>query len=70
MHAVYIDPNSLLFAGDHVEVAQTRAEVHTTLDAQYADVFRQDPLYSPWNVVPALRHLLAGPHFRRATNHP
>jgi hypothetical protein len=45
-----IDPNSLLFARAHVErvheVVRTSAEALTTLDAQYADVFRQHPFPS------------------------
>src|SRR5437773_434978 len=67
IQAGYIDPNSLLFARDHVErvheVLRTKAEALTTLDAQYADVFRQHPFYPTRNLVPALRRLLAGPSF-------
>jgi hypothetical protein len=74
MQAGYVDPNNLLFARDHVEhireVARPRADALTTLDAQYADVLRQHPFYSPRDVVPALRHLLAGPDFRRVADYP
>jgi hypothetical protein len=70
----FFDPNNLLFARDHVElireVARPRADALTTLDAQYADVLRQHPFYSPRDVVPALRHLLAGPDFRRVADYP
>ena len=74
MQAGYVDPKSLLFARDRVEqvreVVRTRAEVLTTLDAQYAEVFRQHPFHPPRDLVPALRLLLAGPDFRRATDFP
>ena len=70
IQAGYIDPNSLLFARDHVErvheVVRTSAEALTTLDAQYADVFRQHPFHRPPDLVPALRRLLAGPGFKQA----
>ena len=72
MQAGYIDPNSLLFARDHVErvheVLRTSAEALTTLDAQYADVFRQHPFRPPRDLLPALRRMLAGPSFKRATD--
>ena len=70
MQAGYVDPNSLMFARNHVErvheVLQTRAEALTTLDAQYTDVFRQHPFHPPGDLVPALRRLLAGPSFKQA----
>jgi hypothetical protein len=63
-----------LFARERIEqvheVAQGRAEALTTLDAQYAAVFRRHPFYQPRDLVPALRRLLAGPDFRRATDFP
>jgi RNA polymerase sigma factor (sigma-70 family) len=72
MQAGYIDPNSLLFARDHVErvheVVRTSAEALTTLDAQYADVFRQHPFHPSSDLVPALRRLLTGPGFKQATD--
>ena len=71
MQARYVDPNSLLFARDHVErvheVLRPSAEALTTLDAQYTDVFRQNPFHPPHDLVPALRRLLAGPSFKQAT---
>jgi RNA polymerase sigma factor (sigma-70 family) len=72
IQAGYIDPNSLLFARDHVErvheVVRTSAEALTTLDAQYADVFRQHPFHPSRDLVPALRRLLTGPGFKQATD--
>jgi len=72
MQAGYIDPNSLLFARDHVErvheVLRTSAEALTTLDAQYAEVFRQHPFYPTRDLVPAVKRLLAGPSFKQATD--
>jgi hypothetical protein len=74
MRAGYVDPESLLFAGDRVEqvreVVRTRAEGLTMLDAQYADVFRQHPFHPPRDLMPALRQLLAGPEFKRAADFP
>ena len=74
MQAGYVDPESLLFARERVEqvheVARTRVEALTTLDAQYAAVFRRHPFHQPRDLVLALRRLLAGPDFRRATDPP
>src|SRR5216117_1882813 len=67
MQAGYVDPESLLFARERVEqvheVARTRVEALTTLDAQYAAVFRRHPFHQPRDLVLALRRLLAGPDF-------
>ena len=72
MQAGYVDPESLLFARERIkqirEVARTGVEALTTLDAQYAAVFRRHPFHQPRDLVPALRRLLAGPDFRRATD--
>src|SRR5437867_7396645 len=74
MQAGYIDPESLLFARERIEqvheVARTRVEALTTLDAQYAAVFRGHPFHQPRDLPLALRRLLAGPDFRRATDPP
>jgi RNA polymerase sigma factor (sigma-70 family) len=72
MRAGYVDPGSLLFAREHLDqvrdVVRTKAEALTTLDAQYAEVFRQHPFYPTRDLVPALRRLLAGPSFKQATD--
>src|SRR3989475_7847697 len=72
MQAGYVDPESLLFAREHVEqvheVARARAEALTTLDAQYAAVFRRHPFHQPRDLVPALRRLLAGPDISQVTD--
>jgi hypothetical protein len=74
MQAGYVDPESLLFARERVEqvheVARARAEALTILDAQCAAVFRRHPFHPPRDLVSALRQLLAGPEFRRATDFP
>jgi hypothetical protein len=74
MQAGYVDPESLLFARERVEqvheVARARAEALTTLDAQYAAVFRRHPFYQPRDLVPALRRLLAGPDISQVTDSP
>ena len=50
MQAGYVDPESLLFARERIkqirEVARTGVEALTTLDAQYAAVFRRHPFIS------------------------
>jgi RNA polymerase sigma factor (sigma-70 family) len=72
MQAGYVDPGSLLFAREHLEqvreVVRTKAEALTTLDAQCSEVFRQHAFYPSRDLVPALRRLLAGPSFKRATD--
>jgi RNA polymerase sigma factor (sigma-70 family) len=72
MQAGYVDPGSLLFAREHLEQiregVRTKAEALTTLDAQCSEVFRQHAFYPSRDLVPALRRLLAGPSFKRATD--
>jgi len=74
IQAGYVDPEKLLFARARIEqireVARTRAADLTTLDAQYAEVFRRHPFHPSRDLVPSLRQLLAGPEFRRATGSP
>jgi len=74
MQAGYVDPESLLFARERIEqvheVARTGVEALTTLDAQYAAVFRRHPFYQPRELVPALRRLLAGPDISQVTDSP
>jgi len=70
----HVDPGNLLFAHDRVrqvrEFAPSTADALATLDARYADVFRQHPFYEPRDVVSMLRQLLATPEWRRATDLP
>jgi RNA polymerase sigma factor (sigma-70 family) len=70
MQAGYVDPDSLLFASEHLmqvrEVVRMKAESLTTLDAQYSEIFRQHPFYATRDVLPALRRLLAGQSFKQA----
>ena len=62
MQAGYVDPESLLFARERVEqvheVARTRVEALSTLDAEYAAVFRRHPFHQPRDLVVALRRLI------------
>ena len=72
MQAGYIDPTNLLFARDRIrqvrDVVPTTYEAIATLDAEYADVYRQHPFYDSPDLVPALRQLLDGHAFRQATD--
>ena len=72
MQAGYVDPKNLLFARDRIrqvrDVVPTTYEAIATLDEQYADVYRQHPFYDSPDLVPALRRLLDGHAFRRATD--
>lgn len=74
MQAGYVDPNNLLFARERIEqvheVVRTKAAELTTLEAQHAEIFRRHPFHIMRDFVPALRRLLAGPDFRRATELP
>jgi RNA polymerase sigma factor (sigma-70 family) len=70
----HVDPANLLFARDRVrqvrELAPSTADALATLDARYADVFRQHPFYESRDLVPALRRLLETPEWHRATHLP
>ena len=70
----HVDPANLLFARDRVrqvrEFAPSTADALATLDARYADVFRQHPFYEPRDLVPLLRRLLETPEWRRAADLP
>jgi hypothetical protein len=72
MQAGYVDPKNLLFARDRIrqvrDVVPTTYEAIATLDEQYADVYRQHPFYDSPDLVHALRRLLEGHAFRRATD--
>jgi RNA polymerase sigma factor (sigma-70 family) len=74
MQAGYVDPNNLLFARERIEqvheLVRTKAAELTTLEAQHAEIFRQHPFHAMRDFVPALRQLLAGADFRRATEFP
>jgi RNA polymerase sigma factor (sigma-70 family) len=70
----HVDPANLLFARNRVrqvrELAPSTADALATLDARYADVFRQHPFYESRDLVPALRRLLETPEWHRATDLP
>jgi RNA polymerase sigma factor (sigma-70 family) len=70
----HVDPANLLFARDRVhqvrEFAPSAADALATLDARYAEVFRQHPFYESRDLVPALRRLLETPEWRRAGELP
>ncbi len=72
--AGYVDPTHLLFARERLqrvrEVASMKTEALATLDDQCAEIFREHPFYESPDLVPALRRLLQGPLFRRATDLP
>ena len=74
IQAGYVDPQSLLFA--RVRVQQVRNivprthEALMTLDDRCADVYREHPFHESPDFVQALRRLVAGPDFNRATDLP
>jgi RNA polymerase sigma factor (sigma-70 family) len=74
MQAGYVDPAHLLFARERIqqvrEVVRTKSEALTTLDEQYAEIYRQHPFHESPDLVQALRGLLESPAFRRATDLP
>ncbi len=74
IEAGYVDPTHLLFARERVErvreAASSRTEALATLDDQCAEIFRRHPFHESPDLVPALRRLLQGPLFRRATDLP
>ncbi|MBI3630475.1 MAG: RNA polymerase sigma factor [Candidatus Rokubacteria bacterium] len=74
IQAGYVDPENLLFARDRIrevrEVASRTYGAITTLDEQYAEIYRRHPFYESPDLVPALRRLLESPDFGRATELP
>jgi RNA polymerase sigma factor (sigma-70 family) len=74
IEAGYVDPTHLLFARERVErvreAASSRTEALATLDDQCAEIFRRHPFHESPDLVPALRRVLQGPLFRRATDLP
>ncbi len=68
----HVDPENLLFARDRVqrvrEMAPSTADALATLDARYADVFRQHPFYESRDLASVLRRLLESQDGRRATD--
>jgi hypothetical protein len=74
MQAGWVDPANLLFARERIqqvrEVVPTKSEALTTLDEQYAEIYRQHPFHESPDLVRALRRLLESPGFRHATNLP
>jgi len=74
MQAGWVDPANMLFARERIqqvrEVVPTKSEALTTLDEQYAEIYRQHPFHESPDLVQALRRLLESPGFRHATNLP
>ena len=70
----WVDPGNLLFARERIqqvrEVVPTKSQALTTLDEQYAEIYRQHPFHESPDLVQALRRLLESPGFRHATNLP
>jgi RNA polymerase sigma factor (sigma-70 family) len=70
----HVDPANLLFARDRVrevrEVAPSTADALATLDARYADVFRQHPFYESRDVISVLQRVLEVPEADRPTDRP
>src|SRR6266481_1371371 len=59
VQAGYVDPESLLFARERMqrvrEIVQAKSEAITTLDEQYAAIYRDHPFYKSPDLVGALR---------------
>jgi RNA polymerase sigma factor (sigma-70 family) len=74
IQAGYVDPENLLFARERMqrvrEVVQTKCEAITTLDEQYAAIYRDHPFYESPDLVRALRRLVESPDFRNAADLP
>lgn len=74
IQAGYVDPENLLFARERVqrvhEVVQTKCHAITTLDEQYAAIFRDHPFHEPPDLARALRRLVESPEFRDAADLP
>jgi RNA polymerase sigma factor (sigma-70 family) len=72
IQAGHVDPEHLLFVQDHIRQVRDAVpkayETIRTLDDQYADIYRQHPLYKPPDLAPMLRRLVESPDFRRATD--
>ena len=70
----HVDPANLLFARDRVqqvrEFAPSISDALVTLDARYANVFREHPFYESRDLVPMLRRLLETPERRPASDRP
>jgi RNA polymerase sigma factor (sigma-70 family) len=68
MHAGYVNPDNLLFAGAHVtrvrEIARSTHEDIETLDAAYAAIHRDHPFQRAPDLLAALRGLLDEPRFK------
>lgn len=74
IEAGYVDPARLLFARERVQrvraVASMKTESLATLADHCGEIFRDHPFYESPDLVPALRRLLQGPLFQRATHLP
>jgi hypothetical protein len=72
VEAGYVDPQHLLFARERIrrvrDVAPAASMALASLDARCGEVFRDHPFHDGPDVVPALRRLIQGPLFRRATD--
>src|SRR5438309_6795456 len=68
VQAGYVDPQNLLFARERMqrvrEIVQAKSEAITTLDEQYAAIYRDHPFYKSPDLVGALRRLVESPEFR------
>jgi len=68
VQAGYVDPQNLLFARERMqrvrEIVQAKSEAITTLDEQYAAIYRDHPFYKSPDLVGALRRLIESPEFR------
>jgi RNA polymerase sigma factor (sigma-70 family) len=72
IRAGYVNPQNLLFAMERIrqvkDVVPRTLEAITTLDGQYADIYRAHPFYEPPDLVQSLRQLLGSSDFRRAAD--
>ena len=74
IQAGYVDPENLLFARERLqrvrEAVQTKREALTTLDEQYAAIYRDHPFYESPDLIRTLRRLVESPEFRSAADLP
>lgn len=74
IEAGYVEPGNLLFARERMQrvrdIAQTKCDAITTLDEQYAALYRDHPFYESTDLIRVLRRLIESPEFRSATDLP